>query len=279
MGIWSPFYSNGGTKRFVVIHTTEGINEANNLGYYFQRDSVQLSSHYGVDADKAVQYVDENKASWTAGPSANSVGIHIEMCATVGLTREQWLSSSDQVARIPGGNLMTVRRPYGLLKRTAELTREICQRRGFELVKLAPGEVSGGRKGICGHGDCSAVWPRETNHTDPGSSFPWDVFISLVNIEEGEDFLVALPQWQQERIYDRILRMSMGKAGENYDGEQFVYEQGRLNEVLARLDGLTAAVSALSTNKDLTVDEVTTIINEAIKQNIQITGNVEITGK
>lgn len=46
----------------------------------------------------------------------------------------------------------------------------------------------------------------------------------------------------------------------------------------AKLDGLIAAVSALSNDQDLTVDQVRTIVNEAVKNNLEITGTIEITG-
>lgn len=102
---------------------------------------------------------------------------------------------------------------------------------------------------------------------------------------EGDDFLMGLPQWQQERIFDRILRMSMGKAGENFHGEQFEWQahqfadlSNKSNVLLAKLDGLIAAVAALSNDADLTKEEVTAIINEAVKQNLKITGTIEITG-
>lgn len=56
-----------------------------------------------------------------------------------------------------------------------------------------------------------------------------------------------------------------------------------MSGVLARLDaqgaeikGLVAAVAALSNDQDLTKDEVTKIVQDAVKQNIHITGTVEI---
>lgn len=62
-----------------------------------------------------------------------------------------------------------------------------------------------------------------------------------------DDFLMGLPQWQQERIFDRILRMSGGVAGQNFDGEQFTYEQGRLNELITKLDAIYEAVKPVLT--------------------------------
>lgn len=52
--------------------------------------------------------------------------------------------------------------------------------------------------------------------------------------------------------------------------------QGVLN---AKIDGLVAAVAALSSDPNLTVDQVTAIITDAVTQNLHITGTVEITGE
>lgn len=62
-----------------------------------------------------------------------------------------------------------------------------------------------------------------------------------------DDFLMGLPQWQQERIFDRILRMSAGVAGQNFNGEQYDYEQSRLNELSAKLDAIYDAVKPVLT--------------------------------
>lgn len=72
-------------------------------------------------------------------------------------------------------------------------------------------------------------------------------------------------------------------------GAENKYELGRVGKVIAetgdivkamqaQLAGLTAAVSALSSNADLTVDEVRNIVTAAVKDSVRITGTVEITG-
>lgn len=105
-------------------------------------------------------------------------------------------------------------------------------------------------------------------------------------IQRGDGFLMALADWQQERLYDRVLRMSKGVEGQNFNGEQWSDEQGqrdamqqKLDTLLAKQDGLVAALAALSTDSGITVETVTEIINKAIAENISITGNIDITGK
>lgn len=47
----------------------------------------------------------------------------------------------------------------------------------------------------------------------------------------------------------------------------------------ASIAGLIAAVAALSVSSDLTVESVTKIIQEAVKQNLHITGTIEVSGQ
>ncbi|MEA5366111.1 DUF1906 domain-containing protein [Amycolatopsis sp., V23-08] len=51
---------------------------------------------------------------------------------------------------------------------------------------------------------------------------------------------------------------------------------GQVAQLTSSVAGLTAAVAALSAEPDLTVDQVKTIVTDAVKQNIQITGEVHI---
>lgn len=60
-----------------------------------------------------------------------------------------------------------------------------------------------------------------------------------------EDFLMALAPWQQERMFERILSMSEGKAGENFDGAQNTHEKEAIKELSDKLDALTAKVDSL----------------------------------
>ena len=64
-------------------------------------------------------------------------------------------------------------------------------------------------------------------------------------LEENEDDMAKVPQWQWDRVLDRILKMSAGVAGENFDGSQFQHEQGRLDKINARLDNIETALAAL----------------------------------
>ena len=88
-----------------------------------------------------------------------------------------------------------------------------------------------------------------------------------------EDFMSELQPWEQRRLFERVLSMSAGVEGQNYDGDQFAWEKSQLLGLAAKLDGLAAAVSALSANKNLTVDAVKAIVDEAVAKHFQVAGS------
>lgn len=79
----------------------------------------------------------------------------------------------------------------------------------------------------------------------------------------GEDFLMALPDWQQQRIYDRVLMMSQGVSGQNFDGEQFAAEKAWRAQADSKLDALLGLL-AQATEGDLTEEKAAEIINRAV---------------
>ena len=66
----------------------------------------------------------------------------------------------------------------------------------------------------------------------------------------GGGFLMALEQWKQERIFDRVLSMSQGVAGQNFDGDQFAREQAQRDALAASVEKLAQQVQALSDKID-----------------------------
>lgn len=63
------------------------------------------------------------------------------------------------------------------------------------------------------------------------------------------------------------------------DGAEFARKVDAAVSVLsAKVDGLTAAVAALSSNPNLDAATVRQIVTDAVKQSIHITGTVAITG-
>jgi hypothetical protein len=70
-------------------------------------------------------------------------------------------------------------------------------------------------------------------------------------------FLMALEQWKQDRIFERILSMSEGVAGQNYDGDQFAREKLERQQMQAKLDALTQQVQAMTTKLEAALSAVT----------------------
>ena len=66
----------------------------------------------------------------------------------------------------------------------------------------------------------------------------------------GGGFLMALEQWKQDRIFERILSMSQGVAGQNLDGDQFAREQLDRQLLQSKLDTLTQHVQTLMAKLD-----------------------------
>lgn len=58
-------------------------------------------------------------------------------------------------------------------------------------------------------------------------------------------FLMALEDWEQRRVLDRVLRASKGVEGQDFDGEQWKFEQAWRDAVDAKLAALDAKVSAI----------------------------------
>jgi hypothetical protein len=147
-----------------VVHTSEGAQTFRSLGNWLANPANQVSYQVGFDDTTSTEigeYVAHNLTAWAA-MSANSWGEHGCCCtpsgASSGWSRADWLAH-DNMLRACG----------------AWLGEEAARYR-VPLVKIGASEITAGRSGICGHGDCSAAGSGGS-HTDPGPHFPWDVVI------------------------------------------------------------------------------------------------------
>lgn len=155
---------------WVAIHTTEGIMDANDLGYYWQRITGG-SSHAGCDNKKTVTYVDTQYASWTL-LNGNSKSVNMEICGWAKWTRDEWLGPQ-----------------RGRLEQAAQWARQMCDKFGIPKKYIGASGVARGESGIIGHIDYTNG-AKDGNHWDPGPGFPWDIFIQLVN-EGGTEMSAA----------------------------------------------------------------------------------------
>jgi hypothetical protein len=215
-----PYSSVRTSYTLVVLHTGEGILKRDDMARFLDNNP-DASAHAASDATGvSAPLVPYSRAAWTAGPTANRIGLQIEMCAFAVMSREQWLSESAVSVWIPWLNAnRVIQSPMSMLRHTANWAREVCDTYGIPKVKVSSSSVRNGAKGICGHADTSAAF-GETNHVDPGSNFPWDVFIDLVN---GDD--VALSEDDISRFLDRFKNevLAAGPALDfRFDGRNLV---------------------------------------------------------
>lgn len=105
--------------------------------------------------------------------------------------------------------------------------------------------------------DGVSVWQFNNGYVYPGSP-PVSADVNLVYVDmfgsgSTEDFLMGLPQWQQDRVYDRILSMSAGVAGQNFDGPQFGAEESWRREVGQTLNAQSAVLAQIAANSGATI--------------------------
>lgn len=144
----------------VVIHTVQGSYSS--CYYWFANCSASASAHYVVRSSdgQITQMVSEADVAWHAGhwdTNARSVGIEHEGYVDAPST---WYTDA-------------------MYQRSAALTVDIATRQGVPLDRshiIAHSEVPGCSSGSGGGAGC---------HTDPGSGWDWDYYMSLVNGETG----------------------------------------------------------------------------------------------
>lgn len=173
--LWMPPRSwtnaNRTSVQVVVIHDTEGsegVNSAENGASYDQRRTDGTSTHYFHDQDSTVQCVLTEDIAHTARSNGNRIGIHHELCGKASQGAAGW---ADEASR-------------GTIVQAAKQVARDCLKWKIPVRKLTPSQVAAGVKGICGHADITRAFPEDGGtHTDPGPTFPWETFLTLVEIE------------------------------------------------------------------------------------------------
>lgn len=158
----SNYDAGGGTKNLFIVHDIEG-SAASAIGK-FQTPNVGGSTNYVIDDAQAriVQMMSENDTAWGCGNLAHN-------------------RRSEQV-ECPGYANQPY--PHIVVDMAAKLAADFCYRRGVTPVKLSRADVFAGKAGICGHEDVPDpdnpnLGGGRDHHTDPGSTWPWDEFITL----------------------------------------------------------------------------------------------------
>lgn len=167
----------GKAVRYIVIHYTAGSERSTSAedgAAYDQRRTDGTSTHYFVDQNSIVQCVRTRDRANAARHRGNRLGIQYELCGT-DQTRAQWLD---------GASLATLRLAAKQVARDCAKYDIPVRRLSVAETRRAWTEFPGGPKGIVGHVDCTKAYPEDGgDHTDPGSGFPWDTFLSMVRAE------------------------------------------------------------------------------------------------
>ncbi len=158
----------------IVWHTTQSGNYpvasaagvADNVAGYFQRHDSGGSAQYITDIAKVLHVLSDNTIAWGAPPNPHE--LHIEICGNSAYTREQWLSP--QV--------------WPAVQNAINLAAELSIRCNVPVIKIGPDNLIAGHAGHCGHVDVSNAW-HQTDHTDPGPNFPWDLVVPAVKAAIG----------------------------------------------------------------------------------------------
>lgn len=158
------YHGRNGLKPTIIgIHTMEAPEAgttAEAVANYFK--TVQASSHWCVDDDSRVRVVMDEDGAWTM-PPLNNVSLNVEMAGYASQSRAQWADSYSERT----------------LDNVALCVAEWCHKFGIPIRHLTDDQIRAGNKGIAGHIDVNRVF-HASDHTDPGTNFPWTEFLSKV---------------------------------------------------------------------------------------------------
>lgn len=154
----------GSAPRLLVVHTFEGqdLPVERMMDYQSGRLPHQRTGSYHVVIDAAGRSGRENDnryIPWAAGWHGNRAGLHVSLAGRAAFTRDQWLARGDQLDEL------------------ARWLAHESENNDIPLVVVPVPLIRTTGRGVCSHADISRAWPRDTDHTDPGAHFPWDVVL------------------------------------------------------------------------------------------------------
>lgn len=159
-----------GTPTRVVIHDEEyrtGPDSAEAIASYFSTQGSGGSAHYVVDSNSEQHCVPDAVQAWHAPPNDRSIGI--EQDGYAHYSAAEWDT--------PGAR--------ATIARTAARTAELCRRFGIPVRWIYPSDLLAGAHGITDHDNVSVAW-HQSDHNDPGPSYPREKFIALVGAAYGQ---------------------------------------------------------------------------------------------
>ena len=165
-----------GPTLWVVWHTSqggEGDTSAEGLAAFIRSpasDGNVASYQVIFDTDRVLEIMPAEMRSHHAA-GANDKGLGGCIPGRAEQSREQWLD--------------TISAQY--LEQGCRWAADMCIRYGIPAVRINPGQMQDGVKGIVDHNAVRLAF-GQTTHTDVGPNFPWDVVMPrIAELVEGED--------------------------------------------------------------------------------------------
>lgn len=144
---------------WIVVHSTEGATAVGAAKWFCNPKSTG-SANLVVDDNYCYRTVDDLVIPW-GSPPLNRRGFHIEFAGYAAWSRAEWLKHKRE------------------LERGAWKAAQRCLVYKIPVRQVGAVGLRLGRKGITSHNAVSKAW-RKSDHHDPGTGFPWDVFMSFV---------------------------------------------------------------------------------------------------
>lgn len=159
---------------WIVIHATHGA-EGPGKAREGARELAELppdtkrkrSAHVLIDTREVVQCVPWDCEAYHCGQSGNRWGEGVELCGRADQTSAQWLDAQS----LP------------MLQLAARLVRWRCDVRRIPLDWCTRDDLRARKPGITTHAEISRAF-RESNHWDPGPSFPISAFLAAVRLDQ-----------------------------------------------------------------------------------------------
>ena len=165
---WSARFTFGRPRpthqiRNIIIHVTVNApgTPAENVAEYQLNTR---SGSYHELTDTSIKHLIENTPdwlTWSSGNYGNDVGWHRSFVMWGTETRAQWLKYD------------------AMLREAAKRDAEKCVQFNIPPVKLTAADLRAGKRGFAGHLETGQAWGG-TDHVDPGTGFPWDVYLGYV---------------------------------------------------------------------------------------------------
>jgi hypothetical protein len=152
------------------MEAPEGPRTAENCARYFAGPLAAGSTQVVVDEDSAVRCVlDTEKAAGAKGApyrsrTVNDWALQVEHAGYARQSRAEWLDASSTATMEQG----------------ARVFADWCDLYVIPPYRLTDDELRAGMHGLVGHADVSRALRVPHGHTDPGTGFPWDVYLEMV---------------------------------------------------------------------------------------------------